>query len=148
MVDLWKSIQQSRRSAVRRVLRMFQYADPATGADVTIPVDGRETTLSQDGSPDTVSVKYAQFYECGHSLDSPLGGRCFACRGLSCQACHGSCSSCQQPCCMQCSRYERLEDSSSGLRFCCGCFHGRRRVRLAKGVVLVLLSPLGIFVKA
>ena len=84
---------------IRRIATILVRPDPETGIAHSVPLTQQETSLSSDGSPDTIRTEYAQFWDCGHSVHRfPLGGQC-TCGRLSCVECHGQCEDpgCRRP---------------------------------------------------
>ena len=140
-MSFFDKLRQQAATPIRRIVTFFVRPDRKTGEDIGLPLEGHETTLSKEGSPDTMHFRYAQFYDCGHSMTLPLAGRCFACGSLSCTACHGSCTHCQKPLCQECSRYFEEEQSARLLRLCCPCDEKSRRRRLVRRLALGVVRP-------
>ena len=140
MWDLLNRMRDQAATPIRRIVNIFVRPDPRTGDSVALPVDGQETTLSKDGSPDTVHTRFAQFHDCGHSFEVPLGGQCFSCGALSCVHCHRQCHVCSKPIGLECSRQFEQEQGQP-VQFCRPCWEAAARRRLAKRIALGLLGP-------
>ena len=124
---------------IRRRATILVRRDKQTGEEIEVLLEGQETTLSPDGSPDTLIFKTLAFHDCGHSTDLPAAGECL-CGATSCQDCHGQCAApdCGRPLCRECSRF--LADGSA-TRFCQACFEKRRRRTWLQGFLRILISP-------
>lgn len=139
-MGILETIRGSASGPIRRLLTVFVRNDPRTGKTVEIPIESRETLLSQDGSPDTITVRYAQFWDCQHSIDQPLGGQCLECCSLSCCACFGPCVRCHRPICLSCSYFEQVSEREQ-VRWCRTCYEADRRRRRWRKVGMALVQP-------
>ena len=137
MFDLLFTIAASMAQQVRRVARIIVRTDPETGEPVEQPVDARRTTLSQDGSIDTVQATYATFYDCGCISQNNPGGRCQDCgpESVICERCYGRCARCARPICLEHSEFVTTPGGEGAVRLCRAC--NRRRILLgfARGAV-------------
>ena len=140
MADLLDIIRKEASAPIRRILSVFVRRDPDTGESVSLPVSSQETVLSRDGSPDTIKVQYAQFHDCKHSLEVPVGGECFVCGAQSCQACHGQCLECRKPLCPSCAHFDGAMKEGAN-RWCKECREGAVRRNRWRRVGSCLLRP-------
>ena len=128
-MNFFSGLRKHTARPIRRIVGIFVRLDPKTGEPIAFPVDGQETTLSKEGSPDTINIRYAQFHHCKHSLEAPLGGECFECSAQSCVQCHGNCDDCKKPICLSCSRFEKGQ--RNGPRRCQRCYEAQVRKAIA-----------------
>ena len=92
--------------------------NPITGQDRVLELTQEEDILSTHGSVDSAGLHRKYIRDCG--CDGPVGGRCYECAAISCQACHGRCQSCQKPICLEHSNF--LEINGQGrIRLCSRC---------------------------
>lgn len=98
--------------------------DPDTGQDRVWRVEQSQDGLSREGSVDSGEILRKFFKDCG--CDAEIGGRCYVCGAVSCQACHGRCRSCQKPICLEHSHFHVLEDQNEH-RLCGSCYDVIRR---------------------
>jgi hypothetical protein len=127
---------------VRRTATVLVRPDPKTGFSHCVPITEQETHLSDEGSPDTIRTEYAQFWDCGHSVQHlTLGGQCI-CGRISCVECHGQCANpgCRRPLCPACS-YPVPDASRPGDRLCKSCREKAVRGRVILGTLRFLVRP-------
>ncbi len=131
-------------SSLRRTARVVVRRDRRTGKAVPVPLHDQQTVLSHDGAPETLSVTYHQVYECGHSLENELGGKC-VCNAYSCIACFSTCQRtvCGKPICPECSYYKIVDNTE--IRLCRPCYRIVSRKLFFKKLVRVILSPFVLF---
>jgi len=127
---------------IRRTAKILVRPDPKTGEACSVHIKQQETVLSQEGSPDTIQEEYAQFWDCGHSVNHlPLGGQC-TCGRISCTECHGQCAKpgCRRPLCPACS-YPVPGVDRPGERLCRSCHEKAVRGRIIRGTFRFLMRP-------
>jgi len=126
---------------VRRKIQFRQTVD-ADGNPAMEVIGGESISLSQDGSIDSASVQQDQFYHCGCNAEHPMGGRCGVpgCGRVSCEQCHGRCSFCAKPLCLEHSRFAEIEHQKN-VRLCPACHSSLIRKRRIGAIVKGTLSP-------
>lgn len=100
--------------------------DPDTCHDREWYLKKDQDVLSSEGSVDSDEIVRKYFKDCG--CDSEIGGRCFECGAVSCISCHGRCSKCQKPICMQHSNFLEKDDGQKE-RLCGSCHDVTTRKR-------------------
>lgn len=138
MFDQLQHIWQKGTKPIRRVISLVTTSDPKTGQPVSLPLREQHTTLSPDGSVDTLQT--VSFYKCGCSADRPTGGRCNVCGGVSCQQCGRFCNRCNAPLCPE-HGLSLPTDSGSTISFCRECYDSVKRKQIARTIGRGLLSP-------
>ncbi len=140
-MDIFEILFGKSAKPVRRRIQFRQTVD-ADGNTVMEMVDGESISLSQDGSIDSASVQQDRFYHCGCNAERPMGGRCGVpgCRRVSCEQCHGRCSLCAKPLCLEHSRFAEAERQEN-VRLCISCHANLARKRRIGAIVKGVLSP-------
>lgn len=119
----------------------FQVSIDADGNLVYESVETKTTSLSPDGSIDSVHV--VGFFHCGHVATDGIGGQCCepGCRHISCWQCfvQSRCCICFKGLCLEHRRQVRTE--TEVLTLCGRCFRELMRRRRWRAIGRGLLSP-------
>ena len=131
----------NRSTPIRRKGVVFVHRD-SKGNEHVSWVHGEETTLSPDGSPDTIELHSDETYPCLHPLHHPFGGRCADCGALSCERCHTHCENqnCNKPICPACAKHLPVKDQVGGT-LCRACAESVSRQRRIGGALSFLIAP-------
>ena len=127
-------------SPVRRTTHVIYMPDPDTGQLGAQPVKDELVLLSKNGSMDKIAGIHRGVYHCGCDIGIPFGGRCEICKMHSCARCYGRCCSCQQPLCLEHSRFIEIAPGRND-RFCPKCADAHKRRLIGRSIVRGLLSP-------
>lgn len=105
-------------------------------------VSSTQVSLSPDGSIDQEQWINELFYDCHHSLQEPVGGRCGeeGCSKISCHRCFTRCARCQVGLCLFHVRHLEGPDGQK-LPVCSHCRGALRRRRFWRGFWAALLNP-------
>ena len=122
-----------------RQKRLIEVTDgPVAGQERILEASDEVHVLSDEGSVDTLNKRERHPCDCG--CFSPVGGRCYECGAITCVRCHGHCSSCGKPICLEHSVAVDVPGDQR-VRFCGSCYTGlARKQRLAR-ITRFLLSP-------
>lgn len=126
---------------IRRERRLRVTADDG-GNPVLQPVDDKSIGVSAEGSIDSTTINYDNFWHCGCPTHIPAGGRCAVggCGRISCQQCAGRCSRCSVPACLEHSVFMAVADGKTA-RVCLRCHAALKRKQVLHQIGRLLLYP-------
>jgi len=104
-------------------------------------VYSKTISLSPEGSIDQEQLVNERFYDCCHSAEFPLGGRCAepGCFNVSCINCFTRCSNCNVGLCL--AHAHRTDVDGRMSVFCSHCLDAWLRRRFWRGFWSKILSP-------
>jgi hypothetical protein len=131
-MDVFRILLGRQSRPVRRDAQVRVTYD-ADGNPIVQPQQAGSFTLSETGSIDRLTVRRDEFYHCGCTRETRIGGQCGEpnCRRISCVRCFTRCDRCRKPLCLEHTRVTEFP-GVKGKQWCFRCHDELSRLNLAR----------------